>query len=95
MKLRYSEEALADLDRILEFIAQDSRARAVSFLEKLKSRIELLTVFPALGVSCRSKGIDEDCRVMIFESYLIFYTASKESVFVLSIINAAEDYTKQ
>ena len=94
MRLKYSKDALDDLDEILDFIAKDSPARAVSFIEQIKSRIELLLEFPALGVSCRSKGIDEDCRVMIFGSYLIFYKVNGEMILVLSIINAAEDYVK-
>jgi len=94
MKLRYSEDVLDDLNQSLDFITEDSSERALSFIERLKSSIELLITFPGLGVSCQSKGIAEDCRVMIFESYLIFYAASKENILVLSIINAAKDYTK-
>jgi len=40
MNLRYSEDALDDLDQILEFIAKGSPARAVSFIEKIRSKIE-------------------------------------------------------
>ena len=94
MKLRYSEDALDDLNQILDFIAEDSSDRALVFIERLKSSIELLITFPGLGVSCQSKGISEDCRVMIFEAYLIFYSVSEENILVLSIINAAKDYTK-
>ena len=94
MELRYSEDALDDLDQILDFIAEDSSERALAFIERLKSSIELLITFPGLGVSCQSKGIKENCRVMIFESYLIFYTVSEENILVLSIINVAKDYTK-
>lgn len=95
MELKYSKDALDDLDQIVEFIAKDSPSRALSFIDRLKSNIELLIIFPSLGVSCQSKGLLEDCRVMIFESYLIFYSVSEKNILVLSIINAAEDYTKQ
>ena len=95
MKLRYSEDALEDLDQILKFIAKDSSTRALAFIDRLKSSIELLITFPGLGVSCQSKGIAEDCRVMIFESYLIFYIVNVEKILILSIINAAKDYTNR
>ncbi len=95
MELKYSEDSLTDLDEILEFIAKDSPARAITFIEKIKTKIELLTVFPDLGVNCHNKGIPEDCRVMIFKAYLIFYIYDEEEIIVLSIINAAEDYTKE
>ena len=92
MELKYSKDAVDDLDQILKFIAEDSPQRALSFIDKMKSKIELLIAFPGLGVSCKSKGISEDCRVMIFKSYLIFYSVSKEHILVLSIINVAKDY---
>jgi len=93
MVLKYSKDALDDLDRILDFITKDSPSRALSFIDNMKSRIELLISFPGLGVSCKSKGIEEECRVMIFGSYLIFYSVSGEEILVLSIVNAAEDYS--
>ena len=95
MKLRYSEDVLEDLDQILKFIVKDSSTRALAFIDRLKSSIELLITFPGLGVSCQSKGIAEDCRVMIFESYLIFYIVNVEKILILSIINAAKDYTNR
>ena len=94
MELKYSENALDDLDQILEFIAKDSPVRALAFIDRIKTKVELLITFPGLGVGCQSKGISEDCRVMIFGSYLIFYSVDKENILVLSIISAAEDYTK-
>ena len=92
MELKYSEDALDDLNQILAFIAKDSPARALSFIDSIKSKIELLISFPGLGISCKSKGIDEDCRVMVFGSYLIFYSVFEEKILILSIINAAKDY---
>ena len=86
MMLKYSKDALDDLDEILNFIANDSPVRAVSFIDEIRSKIELLLDFPALGMSCRSKGIDKDCRVMIFGSYLIFYEVNNETILVLSIM---------
>ncbi len=95
MRLKYSEEALNDLDEILMFIAKDSPARAISFIDQIKEKIELLLDFPGLGVSCQSKGIPQEYRVMIFGAYLIFYSVVEEDILILSIINAAEDYAKQ
>ena len=95
MDLKYSESAIEDLYEILDFIALDSPKRASSFIDKLKSKIELLTIFPNLGVSCRNKGIAEDCRIMIFESYLVFYAIEDETVVIRNIINCAFDYTKE
>ncbi len=94
MELKYSDTAIDDLYTLLDFIALDSQNRALTYVKKLKSKIELLTIFPNMGVSCQSKGIDEDCRVMIYESYLIFYTVEYETVTIRNIINSAFDYTQ-
>jgi len=61
MELKYSEDALNDLDEILEFIAKDSSKRALRFIDQIKLKIDLLMTFPGLGVSCKSKGLDESC----------------------------------
>ena len=92
MELKYSKDAVEDLTQILDFIAEDSHVRALAFIDRLKENIELLITFPGLGVSCQSKGISKDCRVMIFESYLIFYTVKPDEILILNIINATKDY---
>ena len=94
MELNYSDTAIDDLYELLDFISLDSQSRAFTYVEKLKLKIELLAIFPNMGVSCQSKGIDEDCRVMIYESYLIFYTVEYEKVVIRNIINSAVDYTQ-
>ena len=94
MELKYSKDSVDDLENILEFITNDSPGRALEFIEKIKSKIELLLTFPSLGVNCTSKGLDVDCRVMIFEAYLIFYRVDEKEILIISIVNSASDYTK-
>jgi len=94
MELKYSNDSVDDLHNILKFISNDSPTRALEFIEKIKSKIELLLTFPSLGINCKNKGLDVECRVMIFEAYLIFYRVSEREIFVISIINSAEDYIR-
>ncbi len=93
MQLEYTEEATADLVDLLDHIALDSPKRAFSYVGKLREAIELLQLFPNIGVACKTKGIDEDCRVLTYESYLIFYVVMVDTVLVKTIINASRDYT--
>ncbi len=93
MELKYSERAVEDLYKIVDFIALDSPDRALAYIKRVRSKIEILKTFPNLGVTCQSKKIEKDCRVMIYESYLIFYTVEPDSVTISNIINSATDYT--
>lgn len=92
MQINYSDQSIDDLSKIGEYIAKDSKSRAVQYLKKLKTKIELLIHFPLIGMECQSKGIYEDCRVMIFESYLIFYTINKDSIRINRIFHHTVNY---
>ena len=91
MRIEYTELAIEDLTNILDTIAQDSLKSALAYIEKIKSAIELLSLFPNLGVSCKSRGLDEECRVMVFEHYLVFYIIRDEVVTIKTIIHTSKD----
>ena len=76
-KLIYTIKAEDDLDSIFDYIAKDSPENALNYIDKIKSAIEHLATSPFIGVHCRSKGIDRDCRILIFENYLVFFSLTK------------------
>ncbi len=47
-----------------------------------------------MGVSCKAKGINKDCRVLIFEKYLIFYKFDEacNEVIILRILYGSRNY---
>ncbi len=46
-----------------------------------------------MGVSCKAKGINKDCRILIFENYLIFYKfGGGNEVIILRILYGSRDY---
>lgn len=47
-----------------------------------------------MGVSCRSKGIDRDCRILIFENFLIFYQVNEadNEITILRILHGSRKY---
>ena len=89
MQIEYTEIAIIDLTSILDIISRDSPRRALAYVGKIKSAIELLALFPNLGVTCKSRGLDDVCRVMVFEHYLIFYTLD-EIVTIRTIIHTSK-----
>ncbi len=73
VELEYTCKAEDDLDSIFFYIAQNSIPNALRYLDKMRSTIENLLVTPYMGVDCRTKGIDRDCRILVCDNYLVFY----------------------
>ena len=92
MRLEYSEQSIVDLDDIIEYIAKDSISRALQYIDKMKSKIELLVHAPNMGVACKAKKINHDCRILIFEDYLVFYTVKEKNIQVKRVLHGSVNY---
>ncbi len=93
MYLKYSEQSIVDLDHIIEYIAEDSKNRALQYIEKLQSKIELLAHTPHIGVLCKEKNIILNCRILIFEHYLVFYTIEEDCIQIKRVLHSSVNYT--
>ncbi|MEX2088460.1 MAG: type II toxin-antitoxin system RelE/ParE family toxin [Bacteroidota bacterium] len=90
--LRYLPIAEADLVEIFDFIAQDSPNRALSYLEKLDKRIGLLEQHPDLGRIPRHQKLQEyGYRVLIIESYLIFYVVRGQMIEIHRVVHGSRN----
>lgn len=94
--IRYSEESLIDLAGIFEYIAEDSPARALSYIDKLENTITNLQENPNIGVTCKRKLIRKDCRVLIVDAYLIFYRydEAKNDILIIRVLRDRQNYSK-
>lgn len=91
MKVVLSDEARDDLERIGDYIAQDSPSRARSFVRELiaaaretgdiPNGFPLVPRYERLGIRCRPHGV-----------YLIFYRAEAGRVTILHVLHGARDY---
>jgi toxin ParE1/3/4 len=90
----YTKQSEEDLEEIADFIAKDSVNRALSYLEKMQKSIELIAKNPHIGIACREKKIDLDCRVWIFESYLVFYKVLENAILILRVLHSSVNYKK-
>lgn len=93
-KLVYKCKAEDDLDSIFDYIAANSAVNALNYIDKMQSVIENLVTSPYMGVSCKTKGIDRDCRILIFENYLIFYQVDEadNEITILRILHGSRKY---
>jgi len=93
--LRYLPVAEEDLISILDWIAKDSPSRALKFIDKLEEKIGKLEKSPMLGRTPRNLKLRESgYRVLVVESYLVFYIIRKDTVEVHRVISASRDIEK-
>jgi plasmid stabilization system protein ParE len=68
MKLVFDDQAIADLENVFGWIAQDSPATARTVTDRLFSSIELLISFPLIAMSVaiptRSNGWSRGCHML-------------------------------
>ncbi|MDE1159358.1 MAG: type II toxin-antitoxin system RelE/ParE family toxin [Neorhizobium sp.] len=84
-------EARADLDRIWSYIAQHNRQRAITFVREIGRHCFSLPQFPRrhpLVPGHETSGI----RRMPHGNDSVFYRVGEETIFILHILNAAQDH---
>ena len=90
--LKYLPSAQEDLLSILEFIARDNPDRAVLFIYKLDNRISQLEKQPLLGRIPRNVKLREyGYRVLIIESYLVFYVIRGKIIEIHRVIHGSRN----
>lgn len=85
MRLVYSAEAVADLVRIREFIAQNDPAAAARVADELVTRIENLCRFPHIGREVAQAPEPQAIRDMVFGNYIVRYSIHTHALVVLRI----------
>ena len=89
---RYLPAAQEDPLSIFDFIAEDSPGRALSFLDRLQAQIGALEQHPFLGRVPRHPRLRKDgYRVLVVESYLVFYILRESSIEVHRVLHGSRD----
>jgi toxin ParE1/3/4 len=90
--LRYLPAAVDDLISIFDWIAGDSPANAAVFIEKLDQRIGSLRTHPFLGRIPRDNKLkNSGYRVLVVESYLVFYIVRGKTVEIHRIVHGSRN----
>ena len=90
LEIKYTKTAFNDLDKIFKLIFEDKKNVAIEYINKLRKYIKLLEENPYMGVDCKNININKKCRIIIFESYNIYYSIEKDYIKILKIINAKQ-----
>ena len=91
MKLVFDDQALADLENIFNWIAQDSPSNAKSVVDRLFSSAELLISFPLMGHVGRVPGTFEWVGPRL--PYIVVYEVDQVAgqVVVTAVFHGAQD----
>ena len=92
MKIRFTDEAKADLLQIGDYIARDNPTRALSFVEELEQKCRAIAASP-MAFSLVPRYEQYAIRRCVYENYLIFYRIEDEQITVLHIVHGAMDYS--
>ena len=87
--LRFSRDARLDLQEILRFIARDKPVAARKWVEKIKSKCQLLASHSKLGEARDDLG--EGVRCTFVGSYVILYRHISETVEISRVIRGDRD----
>jgi plasmid stabilization system protein ParE len=89
VRLRYTPEALAELDEVLTGIGQHSPQGALRVQARIKTMLDLLLDHPHSGQRTNLEGLR---RIVVTPyPYLIFYEPSDEEVVIIGIRHSARD----
>ena len=87
MELKWTQGALLNLDTIAAVIAKDKPARATTFVQELKEKVESLKQFQ-VGHAGRIFGTKE---LVLHASYLVVYRVKDSQVQILRIQHVAQN----
>ena len=85
MRLVYSQDAVADLIRLRQFIADHDPSAAARIAADLVARIDNLCSFPEIGRPVSQAPQPETVRDFIFGKYVVRYTLHDQALVVLRI----------
>ena len=83
MKLIYSQEAVADLTRLRDFIATNDPSAASRIAADLVTRIDGLCAFPEIGRSVSQAPVPDSIRDFVFGKYIVRYAVHGSSLVIL------------
>ena len=90
MKIRYTPEAIHDLDRLREFIQIKNPVAARRVAKQLLFGIDKLKVFPQMGVQVLRAPQPELVRDLFIGNYTVRYLIAREELIILRLWHGRE-----
>ena len=91
--VRFLQEALDDLEEIVSYIAQDSRAAALRMHDRIVEKANDLTLFPKRGRLVPDKKMSAaGYRMLGIEPFILFYRVIGSDVIIYRVLHGATNY---
>lgn len=97
MKLRYTPEAISDLQEIKQYIKGILRnpQAANRIVKMILDQCAMLKAYPESRASISAvTGFETDLRMLTCESYIALYRIDADVVSIARIVNARQDYMR-
>lgn len=95
IKIKYTKDAVDDLDSIFDYIVEDNRVAAVNMLQRIESAILKLADNPRLGTVLQTNDlslVEPGYRRIIVKPYVIFYRIGKDEIFISRVLHGKQDW---
>ncbi len=94
-KIRYTRDAVDDLDSIFDYISEENRAAAAHMLERMESSVLKLADNPRIGSVLPTNDlslIETGYRRIVVKPYIIFYRLSKDELLIARVLHGRQDW---
>ena len=95
LRIRYTQQAMDDLDAIFDYICLDNPDAARKMLQAFRTGIEKLDATPYLGAALRTDSpimISSGYRYIVVSPYLVFYRVVDQEVRIGRILHSRQDW---
>ena len=89
-KIIWTSEATSNLQDIYDYIAIDNPNAAISVVDSIIEKVEVLLEFPNIGYVYNKKN-NFDIRIILFGHYRIAYIVDGQSIIILGVFHGAMD----
>lgn len=93
-RIEYLPIAVADLDDIFVFIADNSPQAAMELIDRIDLSVAGLESFPEMGLIAKPPRLArKGYRVLIVDDYLVFYVILDDVVEIRRIVSGKRNYS--
>ncbi len=91
MKIKYSPEAVEDLQRVVDFVEIKNPFAARRIAIDLQEGVEKLKLFPEIGLPVLNAPDPKQIRDLYISNYTVRYLITNEIIFILRVWHDKEN----
>ena len=93
LKIHYLSIAEKDVTEIIDYISKDSPNAALNLINKIDTKIKVLSDFPEIGKIPDDVRLEKlGYRILIIDNYLVFYVIKNEEIEIRRILHGKRRY---